>query len=47
MIVFDVVLDENFGWPCILGHNSVFKFAKVAFKSYKQEFDVFFRADYN
>lgn len=47
MIVYEVVLDENFAWPCILGHNSIFKLAKIVFKSFKQEFDVFFRADYN
>lgn len=47
MVRFDVVLDDNFAWPCILGHNSIFKFAKVAFKSYKKEFDIFLRRDVN
>jgi len=46
-IRFDVPLDENFAWPCILGHNSIFKFSKIQFKTYKSEFDIFIRADIN
>ncbi|MBI4157494.1 aspartyl protease family protein [Candidatus Woesebacteria bacterium] len=46
-IEFDIPLDENFAWPCILGHNSIFKFSKIVFKTYKQEFDIFFRNDIN
>ena len=46
-IRFDIPLDENFAWPCILGHDSIFKFSKIQFKTYKKEFGIFFRADIN
>ena len=46
-IKFDIPLDKNFAWPCILGHNSIFRFSKIVFKTYKKEFDIFIRADIN
>lgn len=46
-IKFDIPTDENFAWGCILGHDSIFRFSKIAFKTYKQEFNIFFRADIN
>ncbi len=46
-IQFNIPLDENLVWPCILGHDSIFKFSKIIFKTYKKEFDIFFRADIN
>lgn len=46
-VAFDIVLEDNFAWLCILGHNSIFKFSKVVLKTYKEEFEIFFRADIN
>ena len=46
-IKFDIPIDKNFAWGCILGHDSIFRFSKIMFKTYKQEFEVFFRADIN
>lgn len=47
MVGFNIMLDNNFAWTCILGHNSIFKFAKIVFKSYKKQFDIFLRKDIN
>ncbi len=39
---FSVIANDDFMWGCILGHD-FFKEAKVIFKTYKKEFDIFFR----
>ncbi len=46
-VEFDVPEDINFAWPCILGQNFIFKFAKIVFKGYKQELEIFLRKDIN
>ena len=42
-ITFSVVRDDNFAWPCILGHDFLFRKAKITFKTHKQECNIFFR----
>jgi hypothetical protein len=42
-VAFDIPLDNDFAWPCILGHNSIFEYSKIVFKSYKEKFDVFLK----
>lgn len=46
-IKFHIPMDDNFAWPCILGHNSIFRLSKIEFRTYKQEFCVSLRADIN
>lgn len=43
------VINENKGliWPCILGHDTLFKIAKLEFRTFKEYFKVFFRTDIN
>jgi len=47
VVSFNVVLDPDFPWGCILGNSSIFKFAKIVFRTYKKEFDIFLRKDIN
>lgn len=39
--------NRNLPWPCILGHNTIFKFAKIEFRSFKGYFRMAFRTDVN
>ena len=34
-------------WPCMLGHDTIFKVAKLEFRTFKGDFKVFFRSDVN
>ena len=44
---FDILLRSDPIWPCILGQNSIFRLAKITFKRFRNEFEVFFRKDIN
>lgn len=42
-----IVNNRNLIWPCILGHDSIFKVAKLEFRTFKGDFKIFFRTDIN
>ena len=44
---FQVIDDSNQLWSCILGHDSIFRVAKILFNTHKNYFDVSFRTDIN
>lgn len=41
------VKNKGLIWPCILGHDSIFRIAKLEFKTFKGHFRIFFRTDIN
>lgn len=44
---FQVINYPALIWPCILGHDSIFKCSKILFKTFKGYFDMSFRLDIN
>lgn len=45
---FTVPIDNrSLIWPCILGHNTLFRIAKLEFRTFNNYFKLFFRADIN
>jgi hypothetical protein len=41
-INFTIIANDDFFWGCLLGHD-FFKQAKIIFKSYNKQFDIFFK----
>lgn len=39
--------NRNLPWSCVLGHNTIFRFAKIEFRSFKGYFRMAFRTDIN
>lgn len=46
-IKFTVIKNSNLIWPCILGEDTIFQFARLDFYKYKGYFDLDFRKDLN
>lgn len=46
-IKFMVINNENLIWPCILGEDSVFQFARIDFWKFKGYFEIELRKDLN
>lgn len=44
---FSVIDNPKLVWPCILGHDTIFRVAKINFLSFDQHFDISFRLDLN
>ena len=42
---FTVIDNPKFMWPCILGEDSIFEFARLDFQKYKGFFEIRFRSD--
>jgi hypothetical protein len=46
-VKFNVLLNDDPIWACILGQDSIFRLAKIIFKRYRNEFEIAFRKDIN
>lgn len=46
-IRFTVINNKSLIWPCILGEDTIFQFARLDFYKYKGYFDLEFRKDLN
>lgn len=46
-LTFTVIDNKKLIWPCILGEDSIFQFAKLDFQKFKGYFEVRFRTDLN
>jgi len=46
-IRFTVINNPHLLWPCILGEDSIFQFARLDFQKFKGYFEVRFRSDNN
>lgn len=44
---FTVINNKKLIWPCILGEDSIFQFAKLDFQKFKGFFEIRFRSDIN
>jgi len=44
---FTVIDNKQLIWPCILGEDSIFEFARLDFQKYKGYFEIGFRRDIN
>ena len=44
---FQVIDSKEQMWPCVLGHDSIFKNAKVSFQTFTSRFEIAFRTDIN